>query len=160
MIAQDFVSKTAIEHVMDALNLSHWEKEYVRLTVSLECYASTRDGVDGYMIDMVEPFIGLGQFSRSTWNGLERLGLLDFPYAAAGSVSADISAIVALAKDSKYSFQRNFPGKEFTQEVAYGYHNQGAPAFEAYLRGGAIAEPHQSDRALALLARVKEDFDA
>jgi hypothetical protein len=158
MIKRDFISRSAVEKVMAGMNLSDWDKHYVMLTLEHENYQATIDGEEGFKIDFKPPFVGLGQFKRRTWDSLVRLGLLDYPYSAAGNPAADISAILALAKDSEYAFKRAFPNKEFTHEIAYGYHNQGAPAFEAFLKGANLAKPGQSDAALAMFARVRENF--
>jgi hypothetical protein len=153
------ISHLTVLGICRDLGLTKDELEFVEFCLPIENYTSYHEGDTWYRIDLTPPFRGLGQFAKGTWDGLRRLGMLKPTYDMSGSPHADVQAIVALYRDSRSAFKRKFKDKVFTKEVAYAYHNQGAPAAASFLRSGTIAEPDQSDQALGTLRTAWEQIN-
>lgn len=110
----------------------------------------------GYETTTSGTFRGLGQFNEQTWNGLRRLGH-PLPPFSEGAVKPDVAmkAVGYLYKENRRSHVASFPGSEFTDELGYLYHNQGAPAAQRYLRTGQLVYPKQSEHALSVAASAR-----
>lgn len=101
-------------------------------------------------------FRGLGQFNRQTWDGLRRLGR-NLPQYEEGTsqLNASLYAIGFLYLENKKAYESTFKGRVFTNEIAYLYHNQGAPAAGQYLTSGKLVYPKQSNSAVAVVAAAR-----
>ncbi|WP_202630570.1 hypothetical protein, partial [Deinococcus alpinitundrae] len=82
----------------------------------------------GFETTVSGSFRGLGQFNRQTWDGLRRLGR-NLPAFEEGSaqLNASLYAIGFLYLENKRAYEASFKGRVLTHEIAYLYHNQGAP---------------------------------
>lgn len=110
---------------------------------------------DGYLIETAGKYRGLGQFDRVTWNAVT-----SEPFNRAGDVASDLRAIAQLYLANKQTFRNEFGPREFTDRIAYLYHNQGAGAAAQYLRTGKLRFSKQSDVALAVFRDAKGEHDA
>jgi hypothetical protein len=119
-------------------------ESYLRLMLSLE--APNID--DGFVNEPQPPFIGLAQFNRDTWDSISTL-----PFSEALDPVQGLKGAVSLYNSNKRSFERKFDGT-YTDEIAYLYHNQGAPSAAQFLRTGVLKYPKQSRKALALFERI------
>lgn len=110
----------------------------------------------GFETTVSGSFRGLGQFNRQTWDGLRRLGR-NLPAFEEGSsqLNASLYAIGFLYLENKKAYEGSFKGRVFTNEIAYLYHNQGAPAAEQYLTSGRLVYPKQSANAVAVVAAAR-----
>ncbi|ABI20408.1 P5a [Pseudomonas phage phi6] len=110
----------------------------------------------GFETTVSGSFRGLGQFNRQTWDGLRRLGR-NLPAFEEGSaqLNASLYAIGFLYLENKRAYEASFKGRVFTHEIAYLYHNQGAPAAEQYLTSGRLVYPKQSEAAVAAVAAAR-----
>lgn len=110
----------------------------------------------GYKTTTSGTFRGLGQFDEQTWNGLRRLGY-PLPSFGDGAVRPEtaMKAVAYLYQANRKTHAAVFPGSEFTDELGYLYHNQGAPAAQRYLRTGQLVYPEQSEHALSVAASAR-----
>lgn len=107
---------------------------------------------DHFLIEVEGKFKGLGQFDRTTW---ESVSSANFEEAISPVTSLDAIARLYLANRIVFENQR-IPGFEYTVDVAYLYHNQGASAAAEFLRGKEqVRYPLQSEGALAVFTRIK-----
>jgi len=156
-----FISIPQLKELMRSLGLNQRERDYVLFVCQLENFAHSIDGVKGYAVETAEPYVGLGQFAEATWQALVDKDLLSIPYSYAGLPVADITAIVALFYDLQRSFLKHWPNRsseDFTNELAYLYHNQGAKQARNYLYSGRLKWPQQSKTALRIMANAREVF--
>jgi hypothetical protein len=131
-----FVSWTEIEDIVSVVSAEYSvPRSYLVKTVDIENYTSP----DGVFVDTEGKFIGLGQFNEATWNAV-----MDDPYGEASNPRKGIEAIAKLYLANKASFEVNFRSAEYTDEIAYLYHNQGAPSAASFLHSGTLKYPDQS----------------
>lgn len=135
-------------------------ESYLQLMVSLENYSTP----DGYAVEYDGPFRGIAQFNRATWESIRRLyPSLNLPEFEVG-VTDELQSLLAagaLYHDNKRSFERTF-GTEgyFSDEIAYVYHQQGAPAAAEFLRSGRLVHPKQSESSKLVARRALSHHQA
>jgi hypothetical protein len=97
-------------------------------------------------------FKGIGQFNRPTFEAVSTS-----PWSQVKDHSTSLEAVGQLYLANKKSFQVNRTADfEYTDEIAYLFHNQGAGAASSFLDSGKLKYPKQSRKALAVfdLAQV------
>lgn len=105
-------------------------------------------------------FRGLGQFNRTTWDALIRLGANLPPWERGVTTVLDsLRAAAYLWKENRRAYLQQNPGRIFTDEIAYLYHNQGAPAAVRFLRTGKLVYPDQSDKAVRVAAVARSQHE-
>lgn len=102
-----------------------------------------------YMVEFSGTFRGVGQFNKTTW-----ASVTDAPWSDVNKTAVSLDAVAKLAKANKQYYDSYFTGP-FTPEVAYLYHNQGAPAATEFLQTGRLRYPDQSSKALALFDTLR-----
>lgn len=110
-------------------------------------------GAEGWYLDRDGKYQGLGQFDRATWKAVS-----DSPDSQRVEVIPSLRAIAKLYLSNRSVFIRQFPFGEFTPEIAYLYHNQGAGSAKSYLTTGVLRYPHQSDHALRLFKVARSEY--
>jgi hypothetical protein len=73
---------------------------------------------------------------------------------------ADSSMLAAalLYEENKRVFEAQFPHANYTDEIAYLYHQQGSTSARTFLETGVLLYPKQSKKSLDLFSQVKMDF--
>lgn len=149
-----------IDEAMAELKFSNNEQALVRKFISLEVPRADKTlGEPGYKVVNWGNVRGLGQFKASTWANVS-----SYPYAAAGSLVPDVLAIRDLINANKRTFENQWGSDEnFTANVAYLYHNQGAGRAKAYLSETNSAKRatmvyRESDAAKKLFAEAYGEF--
>jgi hypothetical protein len=111
----------------------------------------------GIQVEYEGTFRGIGQFDKATW---QRVSSLDFSKVVNDEDS--LLAVCQLYIDNKATFAKKYPGKPFTDEVAYLYHNQGAGNAYDFLATGD-AKPvllSQSKAAVAVAYTARDQVMA
>lgn len=119
---------------------------YLRETFLIE----NKQVAGGIEVEYAGTFRGLGQFNRRTWNSV-----MDVPFSEVTDHNQSATATARLYNANKVSFLNVFPGGEYTNAIAYLYHNQGAGAASSYLKTGKIRWPKQSKHALNTFALAR-----
>lgn len=145
-----FVSHADVDTFLDELHVSENE----RASLLLACGIENRNDDTGIFIENKVPFVGLGQFSKATWQSVS-----DDPYELACDPEASLRAMLKLHRANEAVFHRQFgDGVDFTPELSYLYHNQGAGAAKSFLLTGELRWPQQSALALQTFDQAKEQF--
>lgn len=116
---------------------------YLKLVLELENHK-----LPGYYFTFTKSsskYIGLGQFSRSTWASLMP------EYAIDDYASDSYVALIAIARyylDNKNQLKSVAAAGGYTDRVAYLAHQQGAAGAKYYLRTGTLKYPKQSKKSL------------
>lgn len=148
------ISVDELENIVDNATDSATERSMLKMIFNHESYMFKRGGENFYSIEREGTFRGLGQFSEATWNLLFPHGLAE-PYSMVGTPTVDVKATLLLLRDSAYFHKRNFGEKLVDGNIAYLYHNQGAPGAASFLRTGVLVEPGQSQKALDTFSKIQ-----
>lgn len=148
------ISVDKLDDLLDSSTESKTERFMLKMIFDHENYSFYREGKKFYSIEREGTYRGLGQFSESTWKLLFSHGLSE-PYTTVGTPSIDVKATLLLLRDSAYFHKRNFGEKLVDGNIAYLYHNQGAPGAAHFLRTGTLLEPGQSEKALETFSKIE-----
>lgn len=110
-----------------------------------------RTTTSSILVEYEGSFKGIAQFNEETWALVTRV-----PYSFVNDVSLSLIAASSLYQHNRVDFNRTFPDQDFTDDIAYLYHNQGTPSANKFLKFGDITHPHQSEAALAVLAEARK----
>lgn len=123
----------------------------------------TRHDESAYYPVFDQTYKGLGQFGADTWAGLNRV-YKEFktPYATGvRDTRATVEATCLLYLDSKYAYRKLAKRKgyssEFTNAIAYLYHNQGSGQSAEILGDNSGIVGSQSRVAVGIVAQAKRD---
>lgn len=128
---------------------------FLQLMVKLENFP----GPGGVFTTYDQTFKGVAQFGADTWSrGAARL-----PEVGAYENVRDVEKSMLLAAwyyiDHEAAFarfrRRSGAQGDFSPELGYLYHQQGAPAAEEFLRTGVLRYPRQSNQSVAILKAVR-----
>lgn len=125
-------------------------RSYLASLVILE--NTMKDG--NYIVEHEGTHRGLGQFDRPTWKAV-----MNEPFFNSVLPSKSMEAISRLYAKNKDSYLAKFPDGEYTDEIAYLYHNQGAPAAAVFLETGNLVYPMQSKKAITLFAVARNKHE-
>lgn len=140
------VAVEIVDLYIDRIYVMH--AKYLALLLPLENHILSLKAKDHYVIDILGTHQGLGQFDQPTWESISKL-----PFSSSREVEASIDSIVALYLANRKSFRLHFKGI-FTDEIAYLYHNQGAPSAYMFLVNNELVYPKQSKEALELFYKI------
>lgn len=111
---------------------------------------------DGLRTEYDKDYRGLGQFGEIAWKDV---GLSDW----ANGVKDPVLSAWAIGRYymlNKARFEREFPGKEYTREIAYTYHNLGPTGASGNLNGKPPAYlKGQSDRAQTTARKARSQVN-
>lgn len=134
------ISRALLEELAERLSAETGVPlSYLKLCLRLE-----NGDADHYVVDMEGRYQGFGQFDMVTWIKCvpkEARNMRGTPYW-------DIKAICQLYMLNKATFENVFKDREYTDQIAYLYHNQGAGGAEQYIRSRRLRYPQQSKAAL------------
>lgn len=137
-------SNAELEDAIQSSGFSKKVQDYIRFCVEIETFAFE----DSVANDMIGKHQGIGQFNASTW-----ASIMGTPFSESGSLTESVKAIGLLYLDNFKVHNRSYE-KQFSNEVAYLYHNQGASSSDVFLRTGKLVYPKQSADALEVFKRV------
>lgn len=128
---------------------------FLRLMVKLENYP----GPGGVFTTYDGKYKGVAQFAAATW----ALGAARLPEVGTYENVRDVDTSMLLAAwyyiDHEAAFarfrRRSGAQGDFSPELGYLYHQQGAPAAEEFLRTGVLRHPRQSNQSIAILKAVR-----
>jgi hypothetical protein len=107
----------------------------------------------GIQIEYEGKFKGIGQFDKATWNRVSKLD-----YSKVVNDEDSLLAVCQLYIANRATFAKKYPGKPFTDEVAYLYHNQGAGnAYEFLSTGDAKPVLLSQSKAAVAVAYTARD---
>jgi hypothetical protein len=140
-----------------AENLTDVPLSFLNLMVQQENFVHT----NGYDAGMSGNYRGLAQIGKSTWESLQKA-----PYGNVltwweeGVKDAKQSMIAAglLYKANKVDFLRQYPARQFTDDIAYLFHQQGTPSALSWLKDGVLKHPYQSTKSLAMFETLRRNF--
>lgn len=142
------------------------EQEYLRLMVYLENFIENHSQV---RTSNTGSYRGIAQFGRVTWEDV-RYDHPALPQWEIGvrDVNSSLTAALRLYRRNRRIFSRHFPGREFSKEIAYLYHQQGPSGAKQYLMTGELMFPGQSTKSkvvmsegrLALTGRSRANYAA
>lgn len=107
----------------------------------------------GVVMELEGRFRGLGQHDKKTWDGLIKLGY-KLPAFEQMDKESSLYATAYLYKENEKAFKARRRGT-FFDEVAYLYHNQGAPNAYLYLTTASLRYPGQSPAAREVLVTAR-----
>lgn len=133
---------------------------FLRLMIKMENYPAS----DGVRTSFDGKFKGVGQFASETW----ALGAAKFPIVGSyvNVVSTEKSVLLAAwyyvdHKAAYATLRKTMPlSSGYTPEIAYLFHQQGAPAARSFLKTGRLVYPKQSSRSVALFASLHQSLVA
>lgn len=130
-------------------------QEYIAIVLRHENYIVTNaQGTDVVVSETFGKHKGLAQFNSATWDDLNT------GHDWTDIINADVSllGLGLLYKDNKRSFKVKFPTSDFTPEIAYLYHVQGAGSAAKYLGGSQLINRGQSVAANKLFKLSREAY--
>lgn len=148
--ARPFVSWDRINEAIAKTDATPEEINHIKFFLRKE----NRHNAKGIYVEMKKPYVGLGQFSKSTWEAVS-----DKPYEYSAETDDAIQAILNLDRSNRRVYRNQFrTSAGYTPEVGYLYHNQGAGAAKQFLKTGKLRFPGQSKAALASFESINREM--
>lgn len=135
-----------LRSAMNELGITPSDANIVEFIVRFE----THNDEKVIIVPPLGKYSGIGQFDAKTWHAVS-----DYPYDSSVQTLPAIDAILSLVNSNRRYHERKFPGIGYTKEIAYLYHNQGAPSAATFLSSGKLVHAGQSDDALRLFRDIK-----